>query len=90
MLGFKSVLRIRLYPTHSVVLVLKLFGSECFIGAPNYVRAKEVVGTVVVLLAVLLQIDVEVVLREYFNFSNSLVVFVLAIRPRPKIWRRSL
>ena len=46
----------------------------CLRWFPNYVRAKEVVGTVVVLLAVLLQIDVEVVLREYFNFSNSHVV----------------
>ena len=52
-------------------------------------REKEVGGTVVVLLTELPKTDVENVLREHINFSNSHVV-VRAIRPRPKIWKRSL
>ena len=43
---------------------------------------KELGGTVVVLLTELPKIDVEDVLREHINFSNSHVVVLLAIRPR--------
>ena len=88
MLLFDTLMSVVFEGLHQALTSLR--EGLCLRWFPNCARAKRVGGTVVVLLTELPKIDVEGVFVYTSTFQNPLSLFVLAIRLRPKIWKRFL